>query len=90
MPSGIPSASPATSWRTAPTIRSLTPRHRPWILFTRTEPTTTQGWHWMLGLCAVVLAWTALGHTATTLTATTAEHGSALKKYSEITGLCHG
>ncbi len=39
---------------------------------------------------AVVLAWTARGHTVTTLTATTANDGSAPKKYSEITGLCHG
>ena len=91
MRSGIPKGLPGTSWSRRPTIRSSTPRHRLWTPSTRTARITTRGWHWMPAPCAVVLAWTALGLTVTTPTATTAEtYGSALKKYSEITGLCHG
>ena len=90
MPSGIPSALPGTSWRTATPTLFGTRLRRLWIRFTRTPPTTAPGWSW-----TATGEWESATLTTPTLTVNlgrvmTANDGRTQEEHTETAKLCLG
>lgn len=90
MPSGIPNALPATSWRTAIHIPCGTRLRLRWIRFIRTLPTTAPGWSW-----TATGGWESATLTTPTPTVNsgrvmTANDGCAQEEHTETAKLCLG
>ena len=90
MPSGIPNALLATSWRTATRIPCGIRLRRLWIPYTRTPRTTEPGWSW-----TATEGWESVTLTTPTPTdrsqgAMTANDGSAQEEHTETAKLCLG
>ncbi len=90
MPSGIPNALPATSWKTATPTPCGTRLRLLWIPSTRTLPTTAPGWSWTATGEWESAIWTTPIPTVNSGRVMTANDGRTQEEHTETAKLCLG